>query len=172
MKLIVGLGNPGAKYAKTRHNIGFMLIDAIAEGCRAPKWRPDGRLDAELTEATLNGQACILAKPQTFMNNSGDAVQKLMQAHRMKPADVWIIHDEVDLDVAEIKVKLGGSAGSKGVQSVIGSIGADFNRIRVGIGQNDRAKEPSEDYVLRTMPEADIKACLDKLPEIINALNN
>ena len=170
MKLIVGLGNPGPKYARTRHNIGFILIDALAEHCQAPAWRPDARLDAELTEAELSGQKIILAKPATFMNDSGLAVQKLVQAHRMKPSDVWIIHDEVDLDVADFRIKLGGSAGSKGVQSVIEHIGPDFNRIRVGIGQNNRAKEPSEVYVLRTMPEPDIKACLEKLPEIISAI--
>ena len=104
------------------------------------------------------------------MYDSGLAVQKLVQAHRMKPADVWIIHDEVDLDVAEIRIKQGGSAGSKGVQSVIEHIGPDFHRIRVGIGQNDRAKEASEVYVLKTMPEPDIKACQDRLPEIIQAI--
>ena len=170
MKLIVGLGNPGPKYALTRHNIGFILIDALAERCGAPAWRPDQRLDAELTEAELDGQKIILAKPTTFMNDSGLAVQKLVQAHRMKPADVWIIHDEVDLDVAEIRIKQGGSAGSKGVQSVIEHIGPDFHRIRVGIGQNDRAKEASEVYVLKTMPEPDIKACQERLPEIIQAI--
>lgn len=170
MKLIVGLGNPGAKYARTRHNIGFMLVDALAEQCGA-KWRADARLDAELTEAELNGQKIILAKPQTFMNDSGRAVQKLVQAHRMKPDDVWVIHDEVDLPVAVVKVKQGGSAGSRGVQSVEEHIGRDFWRIRVGIGQNDRSVEPSEVYVLRTMPESDIKACLERLPEVIAAIS-
>lgn len=169
MKLIIGLGNPGPKYARTRHNVGFMLVDALAEQCGV-SWREDKRLDAELAEANLNGQAVILAKPLTFMNDSGLAVQKLVQAHRMKPADVWVIHDEIDLDVAEVKVKQGGSAGSRGVQSVEEHIGNDFWRIRVGIGQNDRAKEASEVYVLRTMPEADIKACLERLPDIMAAV--
>lgn len=169
MKLIIGLGNPGPKYARTRHNVGFMLVDALAEQCGV-SWREDKRLDAELAEANLNGQAVILAKPLTFMNDSGLAVQKLVQAHRMKPADVWVIHDEIDLDVAEVKVKQGGSAGSRGVQSVEEHIGNDFWRIRVGIGQNDRAKEASEIYVLRPMPEADIKACLERLPDIMAAV--
>lgn len=178
MKLIVGLGNPGPKYARTRHNVGFMLADALAGQCGA-KWRYDQRLDAELTEAELPtanyqlpAQRIILAKPQTFMNESGRAVQKLVQAHRMKPSDVWVIHDDIDLPVAELRVKQGGSAGGqKGVENTIAAIGPDFWRIRVGIGQNNRAAEPSEVYVLRTMPEHDISACLEKLPDIIAALS-
>ena len=173
MKLIVGLGNPGTKYARTRHNIGFMLIDALAGHLEASKWHVEAKMAVELAEAELEGQKLLLAKPQTFMNNSGEAVQKVLQSYRLKPSDVWVIHDDIDLAVAEIRVKQGGGdGGQKGVESIARHMGTDFNRIRIGIGQNARTTEPSEVYVLRTMPEADITACLDELPAVLAILVN
>lgn len=133
MKLFVGLGNPGAGYARNRHNVGFMAVDAIAEAHGFPPWR--GKFHGELAEGRLGPEKVLLLKPQTFMNLSGDSVQMVTTFYKLDPADVVVFHDELDLAPERVRVKVGGGhAGHNGLRSIAGHIGPDFMRVRLGIG--------------------------------------
>lgn len=140
MKLIVGLGNPGEKYEDTRHNIGFMVIDHLAReiGPTDILWKEEGRHKAMVAKV---GDV-VLLKPQTFMNNSGIAVASVLQFYKMKPGDMWAIHDDIDLPMGKIRIRTGGgTAGHNGIESIIKHIGAaDFVRFRLGIGRGMMAK--------------------------------
>ncbi|MCX6794329.1 MAG: aminoacyl-tRNA hydrolase [Candidatus Gottesmanbacteria bacterium] len=136
MKLIVGLGNPGSEYKDTRHNIGFMVVDKLEKELASgvpPAWQKDEKknvLTAKIGEV-------LLVKPQTFMNKSGFAVRALVDFYKLTPADVWVIHDDIDLPLGKIKIReKGGSAGHNGVESIIKELGTDaFVRFRLGIGK-------------------------------------
>lgn len=136
MTLIVGLGNPGAQYDNTRHNIGFMVMDKLekelVQGV-APPWAKDDK--RKILTVKIGNH--ILAKPQTFMNNSGFAVRALMDFYKLTPGDVWIVHDDIDLPLGKIKIRAkGGSAGHNGIASIISQLGTDaFVRFRLGIGR-------------------------------------
>ncbi len=150
MRLIVGLGNPGDEYAHTRHNAGFDTIDLLGEAWGATYWKNKcGAFVAEVKPAALGGEEIVLAKPQSFMNLSGGPVSKLMKEYGLKPEDVIVIHDDLDLDPGSIRVKQGGGhAGHNGLRSIIDKTGSrDFNRVRVGIGRPP-GKMPVVDFVL------------------------
>ena len=133
MRIIAGLGNPGPSYAGNRHNIGFMALDAIARRWNAPQWR--SRFHAQASEATLGGQRVLLMKPQTFMNLSGNAIGEAARFLKIAPADVIVLHDELDLPPGKLRGKLGGGdAGHNGLRSTTQQIGADYVRVRLGIG--------------------------------------
>lgn len=133
MKLFVGLGNPGTKYARNRHNIGFMALDVLAAQHRAGPWRQ--RFQGEAAELTVGGEKLLLLKPATFMNDSGRAVVAATQFYRIEPADVFVFHDELDLPPAKLRMKLGGGiAGHNGLRSISAHIGNDYWRVRLGIG--------------------------------------
>lgn len=142
MKLVVGLGNPGEKYAKVRHNLGFMVVDEYSAKCKVEsgKWEYNAKFKSEIMHFDLalstNHLSLILAKPQTYMNNSGMAVRLLTDYYKIEPADVIIVHDELDLPLGKIKVRMGGAAaGHHGVESIIKELGTDkFIRVRLGIG--------------------------------------
>lgn len=140
MKLIVGLGNPGDQYKDTRHNIGFMVIDKLARelGRDTLAWEQNKSLNASVAKV---GEV-LLVKPMTFMNNSGIAVKKVLEYFKIKPEDMWVIHDDIDLPIGKIRIRLGGaSAGHNGMESVMKLVGTDkFVRFRLGIG---RGKEGS-----------------------------
>ena len=129
--LVVGLGNPGAEYVNTRHNVGFMALDAIA-GADAT-WKKEKNA---LTYATsIDGQRVIFVKPQTYMNNSGAAVLALMTFYKVPLENIIVIHDDMDLRVGESREKIGGgSAGHNGIKSIDANVGRDYKRIRIGIG--------------------------------------
>lgn len=150
MKLLLGLGNVGAQYARTRHNIGFMVVDQLAQDLGAT-WRTESKFKADITEATLpDGQKVILAKPHTMMNLSGEAAQRIIQFYKLQPTDVWVVFDELDVPFGRLRIRLGGSGGGhQGVNSLMQHIGDKFLRARVGISLNNRAIEPSEVYVLK-----------------------
>lgn len=149
MKLIVGLGNPGSQYARTRHNVGFMVLEQLATDLSA-SWKPESKLKSEVALADLAGERVILAKPQTFMNLSGEAVQRILQFYKLDPTEVWVVFDDVDVPFGRLRLRAGGSSsGHQGVKSLIQHVGPDFLRARVGISLNDRTKEPSEEYVLK-----------------------
>jgi len=136
MKLIIGLGNPGTKYAKTRHNYGFLALDHIREFFKTfDDWTLDKRSDALISKGEMNGQQIILAKPQTFMNLSGSAVAWLVNFYKIENSDIWVIHDDFDLPVGMIRINHAASAaGHKGVKSIIEALGTrDFLRFRLGI---------------------------------------
>jgi PTH1 family peptidyl-tRNA hydrolase len=165
MKLIVGLGNIGPRYAKTRHNIGFMVIDRIAETLNAT-WKAESKLKAEVALAELEGEKVILAKPQTMMNLSGEAVQRIMQFYKLAPADIWVAFDELDVPFGRLRIRHGGSGGGhQGVTSTIRHIGDGFVRFRIGISLNDRNVEPSEVYVLKPFNAEEA----EQLPTVVAA---
>lgn len=140
MKLVVGLGNPGEKYAKVRHNLGFMAVDELAKELRVHgSWLMESKFKSEIIkihELQTDNQELLLAKPQTYMNNSGLAVKILTTYYKIPSTDLIVIHDELDLPLGKIKVRLGGAAaGHHGVESVIAHLGTDqFIRVRLGIG--------------------------------------
>lgn len=148
MKLVVGLGNVGAQYAKTRHNIGFMVVDKLADILES-SWKSQAKFKADVAEAQIGDERLILAKPTTMMNLSGEAVQKLMQFYKISPADVWVLFDDVDVPFGRLRLRRSGASGQQGVRSIVQHIGTDFTRGRIGISLNDRSVEPSEVYVLR-----------------------
>ncbi|MQQ08994.1 aminoacyl-tRNA hydrolase [Epibacterium sp. SM1979] len=153
MKLFVGLGNPGGKYARNRHNIGFMALDQIASDHGFAPWK--GKFQAELSEGNLGGNKVLLLKPQTFMNNSGQSVGEAMRFYKLTPADVIVLHDELDLAPGKCRVKQGGGhAGHNGLRSIHAHIGADYARVRLGIGHPGH-KDAVAGYVLRDFPKAD-----------------
>ena len=136
MKLIVGLGNPGTKYTKTRHNYGFLALDHIHKFFKTfDDWTLDKKSNALLSKGEMNGQQIILAKPQTFMNLSGPAVASLVNFYKIGISDMWVIHDDFDLPLGVIRINhTASAAGHKGVKSIIDALGTkDFLRFRLGI---------------------------------------
>ena len=152
MKLIVGLGNPGREYQGTRHNVGFMVLDVLAR--RHGIHIRSRRNRASVGEGIIAGEKVTLAKPLTFMNLSGEAVSGLVRRYRVKPTDIIMICDDVNLPLGRLRIRAGGSAGGhKGLASVIRSLGTDdFLRIRVGIGSPER---DMVDYVLSRFGRAE-----------------
>lgn len=147
MKLIIGLGNPGKKYETTRHNAGFMVIDHFwkknKELFNFSNWQTEKNFQAEIAEGFFNNEKVILAKPQTFMNASGNAVQPLMHFYKIPPLDLIVIHDDLDLEFGKIKVQKDiSSAGHNGIKSIIEKLGTqNFWRVRVGIGKKNKAHQ-------------------------------
>ncbi|WP_411836905.1 aminoacyl-tRNA hydrolase [Paracoccus sp. ME4] len=160
MKLIVGLGNPGAKYAANRHNIGFMALDRIASDHGLSPWR--ARFQGLTAEGRLGDMRVTLLKPQTFMNLSGQSVGEAMRYLKLTPADVIVLHDELDLAPGKARVKQGGGhAGHNGLRSIHQHIGADYGRVRLGIGHPGH-KDRVAPYVLSDFAKAE-EAWLDDL---------
>ena len=170
--IIVGLGNPGQRYDKTRHNIGFRVIDYLdsqsltARGCKR-------MLHHSLVDkCVLDNYVVYLVKPQTYMNNSGLAVQDIMHYYRMKPSQLIVVHDDITLPVGHFKIKRGGSAGGhNGIKSIIEYLKTDdFIHIKVGIGKKPDEWELSN-YVLSKFTDNENKVIGDKLPEIKDAVS-
>ena len=133
MKLFVGLGNPGAKYAGNRHNVGFMALDQIAGNHGFGPWR--SKFNAEMSEGRLGSEKVVLLKPMTFMNRSGQAVGEAMRFFKLESTDVTVFHDELDLAPGKCRVKNGGGhAGHNGLRSIHDHIGPHYARVRIGIG--------------------------------------
>ena len=153
MKLFVGLGNPGAKYAMNRHNIGFRAIERIADDHGFGAWR--GKFQGAISEGRLGREKVFLLRPETFMNNSGQSVGAAIQFYKLEPADVIVFHDEIDLAPAKLRVKLGGGhAGHNGLRSLHAHIGEAYARVRIGVGHPGR-KEAVPGYVLNDFSKAD-----------------
>ncbi len=153
MLLIVGLGNPGRRYAGNRHNIGFMAADAIHRFHRFAPWR--ARFEGEVSEGLIGGQKTLVLKPATYMNESGRAVSQAMRFYKLNPADVVVIYDELDLPPGKLRMKQGGStAGHKGLKSIEAHIGAGFRRMRIGIG-HPGSKDLVNHHVLHDFARAD-----------------
>jgi PTH1 family peptidyl-tRNA hydrolase len=151
MYLIVGLGNPGPEYAKTRHNLGFKVIEELARrlGITALK----SKHHSFIAESKIGDHKIIIAEPQTFMNNSGAAVRGLLAWFKLLPENLILIYDDVDLEVGQLRIReKGGAAGHHGVESVIESVGtSEFPRVRIGIGRESLAEDVTE-YVLQKIP--------------------
>lgn len=145
MKLIVGLGNPGKKYEKTRHNVGFMIVDELQKHLLSfgiNEWELSKKFNALVCGCSINGEKIILAKPLTFMNRSGEAVQNIGHFYKLTPRDVIVVHDDKDISLGEIKIQENrGPAGHNGIKSIIEYIGTqDFTRVRVGIASDNKKK--------------------------------
>jgi PTH1 family peptidyl-tRNA hydrolase len=153
MKLIVGLGNPGEKYQKSRHNTGFIVLNRLVEE-RGLEWENSARFGSEIAEYN----DVILVKPQTFMNNSGDAVSRLINFYKISPDDLIVVHDDVDLPLGSIKKQKGkNSAGHHGVEDIIKKLGTkDFWRVRVGIGKPEDKNIPVDEWVLQDFGENEL----------------
>jgi PTH1 family peptidyl-tRNA hydrolase len=153
MLIFAGLGNPGQRYARNRHNIGFMAVAAIARAVRAAPWR--ARFQGQACEAVLGGEKALLLMPQTYMNESGRAIGEAARFFKVAPADVIVFHDELDLAPAKLRVKLGGgNAGHNGLRSTTAAIGNDYRRVRMGIGHpGDKALVHA--YVLNDFGKAE-----------------
>lgn len=134
LKLVVGLGNPGAEYARTRHNAGFWYVDELVRSAGG-SWRRESRYQCELARIKVAEQELWLMKPQTFMNKSGAAVQAVAAFYRIAPGEMLVAHDEIDLPPGVVRLKEGGGhGGHNGVRDVIAQLGADFWRLRIGVG--------------------------------------
>lgn len=142
--LVVGLGNPGENYARTRHNVGFMVADVLAARLGA-KFKAHKRSGAEIATGRLAGRPVVLARPRCYMNESGRQVGPLSKFYSVPPADIIVLHDELDLDFGRIRLKLGGGEGGhNGVRSVASALGTkDFQRVRIGIGRPPGRKDPA-----------------------------
>ena len=173
MKLIIGLGNPGEKYQNSRHNLGFMVADELARKIlplSKTKWRENKKLNSQFI--IFNSQF-ILIKPQTMMNASGYAVAKMSNFYKVKPEDIWVIHDDVDLPLGKIKIRLGGAAaGHHGVESIIQQLRTDkFVRFRLGIGHPGRGNDKLvERYVLREFTFHETSGVKQMVKKAIQAL--
>lgn len=153
MKLWVGLGNPGAKYARHRHNIGFMAMDRIAADHGFAPWRE--KFQGQVAEGRLGAEKVLLLKPGTFMNLSGQSVRAAADFHKLDPGDVTVFHDELDLAPGRMRLKHGGGhAGHNGLRSIHAHLGEDYGRVRLGIGHPGH-KDAVSAYVLHDFAKAD-----------------
>lgn len=165
MFLIVGLGNPGAEYANTRHNVGFMAADALHEKYHFGLYK--AKFDGLIAEGNIGGEKVYLLKPQTYMNLSGNSVVKAAHFYKILPQNVVVIHDDMDLPCGKLKTKLGGgSGGHNGIKSIDAAITPDYNRIRIGVGHPNGAGEAVVNYVLGGFAKAD-RILVEKNIEII-----
>ena len=163
MKVIAGLGNPGAQYANTPHSIGFEVADAIAREIGA-EWRASASFKGELATGMFAGQKVLLLKPMTYMNLSGDSVAPVVRYHNATPADLLVISDDIDLPVGRIRVRVGGSAGGhNGLKSIIERVGTPaFTRLRVGVGRDTHDRSEVIGHVLGKFDPA-TRAVMDQV---------
>jgi len=159
MKLIVGLGNPGEEYAKTRHNIGFQVTDLVHNDLKFDEFQLKNKFDAYLSEGDFKNEKVFLAKPATFMNLSGTAVQKISSFYKIESKDIWIIVDDLDLKLGDIKIKEKGSAGShNGLISIIQCLGTEnFPRFKIGIESRESRQIKGKDFVLNQFSKEEEK---------------
>jgi peptidyl-tRNA hydrolase, PTH1 family len=172
MLLLVGLGNPGREYARHRHNIGFIAVDAIAKRHGFAPWRP--RFDGETAEGQVDAVRVLALKPTTYMNNSGHAVAAAARFYKVPPERTIVVHDEIELAPAKVRVKQGGgNAGHNGLKSIDAEFGRDYWRLRIGVGRPDRAitdanPEAVSNYVLHDFAKTErpwVEALIDAVAE-------
>ena len=169
IQAIVGLGNPGADYVMTRHNVGWWLVDVLARQAGA-QFSSARKLHADACQVSLGGQRVHLLKPQTFMNKSGQSVQALCQFYKLRPAELLVVHDELDLPAGTAKLKRGGGhGGHNGLRSVISHVGADFARLRLGIGHPGH-KDQVLGYVLKRAGSEDEAAIVEAIGRSVAAI--
>ncbi len=168
LRAVIGLGNPGAAYARTRHNFGFLVVDEFARQ-NGGSWRIKG--ESEIAELTINGQHIVLIKPQTYMNASGRILPSLTK-QGIKAEELLVVHDELELPFGRFAFKQGGSArGHNGLKSIIGTIGDQFHRLRCGIGRPEN-REDVPDYVLSSfgLPWSEVEKAVEEACRLIEEL--
>lgn len=166
MKAIVGLGNPGREYAGTRHNIGFDVLDEVARrwGVQLRPWKSVADV------AVVSSRGVVLVEPQTYMNLSGDAVSRIAAFHKLEPSDVLVVVDEVQLPLGRLRVRRSGSAGGhNGLKSIIQHIGAEFPRLRIGVGRGD-PKWDLADHVLSKFGREEREAVAETVAKAADAV--
>ncbi len=169
IRLIAGLGNPGARYARSRHNIGFMIADRFAKEHEVRSLRR--RFNAEVAEGEVAGKRVMVIKPQTFMNSSGDAVAKVAKFYKIAPQDLLVIYDDLDLPLGKLRLRPRGSAGGHhGMESIIARIGTtDFPRLRVGIGRPN--PDADIDHVLGEFDQEEFRVMKETLERGVQAID-
>lgn len=168
--LIVGLGNPGAEYAETRHNAGFRFLDRLAAQ-QGVRFKPEGRFQGEVGRTTVGGRELWLLKPLTYMNRSGMAVSACARYYKLDPAQILVVHDEVDLPPGAVRLKIGGgTAGHNGLEDIVARLGSrDFLRLRIGVG-HPGASHLVVSYVLARAPAAEQQAIDDAIARALACL--
>ena len=165
MRLLAGLGNPGPRYARNRHNVGFMAVEAISQRHAFSGFR--NRFKGEIGEAAINGERVLLLKPQTFMNASGESVGEVARFFKILSSEIVVIHDEIDLRPGKLRVKRGGSsAGHNGLRSIDSVLGPDYWRVRIGVG-HPGVKELVQPYVLQNFTGEEVTGWVEPLLEAI-----
>lgn len=169
MKLIAGLGNPGGQYAETRHNVGFLLLDSLAEDLKLD-FRP--KFQGLVAETQISGEKIYLLKPQTFMNLSGRSVRELTQFYKLRPEDILVVYDDMDLPLGRLRLRNSGSAGGhNGIKSMLAELGTeDFWRLKIGIGRPPAGWDSAR-YVLSAFTKEDLPALDGVLERGIQAAN-
>jgi len=171
MKLFVGLGNPGSKYERNRHNVGFMAVDRIADAHGFGNWRR--RFQGHTSDGTISGERVILLKPDTYMNESGRSVGEAARFLKIPEADIVVFYDEIDLAPGKLKVKTGGgNAGHNGLRSMSAHLGNDYVRVRIGVGHPGR-KDLVAHYVLHDFAKSDhdwLDPLLDEISKAVGHL--
>lgn len=175
MKLLIGLGNPGEKYSRTRHNIGWQIVDTLLE--KKDKWQESKKSNCLYFKKIINEQEVEIIKPLTFMNNSGLCVSLIQKKHGIKSEDIIVVHDDIDLALGKIRIKINGSSGGhNGVQSIIDYLKTEnFIRLKIGVANEKRSLKPAEKFVLENFGAGE-KEVLEKIKnkavEIITDLLN
>jgi len=188
MHLIVGLGNPGSKYVNTRHNIGFDIVDFLSQGAAANSSSPKkgllsklrgnnssvfkpSKFKALICETKIGGKKTILAKPQTFMNLSGEAVASIAKFYKIESENIIVIYDDIDLPLGKIRLRPGGgSGGHNGIKSIIAHTGEEFNRVRIGIKGEKHADYDTADYVLAKFLQSEIASLIPVAKVVTDAV--
>ena len=169
MFLIVGLGNPGAEYVGTRHNIGFMAADFLQRKFSFSPFRD--KFDGEIAEGKINGEKVYLLKPLTYMNLSGNSVVKAAHFFKILPENIIVIHDDMDLPVGKVKAKIGGGAGGhNGIKSIDAAVSPNYNRVRIGVGHPQTGGEAVVNHVLSRFGKADEDVIYDEIEMIAGLL--
>ena len=171
MKVLVGLGNPGKEYEKTWHNLGFETVQLFSKQIGATDFKLKKKLKSLVADTTIGEEKIILALPQTFMNKSGEAVRELISFYKINLTDLWVIHDEIDLEIGSIKISTNVSgAGHRGVQSIIDALGSQvFTRFRIGIRSERQGQVPTEDFVLQKYDRKTVEPIIKKTSAAIQA---
>jgi PTH1 family peptidyl-tRNA hydrolase len=168
--VIAGLGNPGAEYIRTRHNLGFWLVDALAREAGAA-FRAEPRFQAEIARAEFSGRAVWLLKPLTFMNDSGAAVGPFLHFHKVPPSTLAVVHDDITLPLGRVKITVRGSAGGHhGIASLLTHVGEDFARVKLGIGGKAHPEMDLADHVLSRLTSDEEAALAARQPDFLAAL--
>ena len=169
MKLMVGLGNPGQKYAKNRHNVGFMVVDALVKNMGRP-WEKNADL---MCDYAHEGEIIVM-KPTIFMNQSGEAVVAVAHFYKIETRDILVVHDDLDLDFGKIRLAFdSSSAGHKGVESVISALGSiDFARLRVGLGRSVNQQQDPADFVLEDFTGEEFELLGKVIAKCVEAINS
>ena len=172
MKLIIGLGNPGKKYEQTRHNIGFLVIGELQRELNTPDFKLNKKFQAEISEININKEKIILAKPQTFMNESGKAIKLLKNFYKIPIKNIFVVRDDIDMELGKYREKKNSSSGGhNGINSIIKNLGSQsFTQIKIGIKNNSLEKLNPADFVLQNFTNQEKEKLKERVPQFIEKI--